>query len=192
MNMYMSAGHLIQAARTMDEIGFLFIEQDDYKHGLYYLAGAVEMFEECSPIDHRRMGYSLCGTGTCYMKQANYQCALCFQLQSLKTRQKILLNNHAHIAQSYRTISSAYCELKDYSVLFNHHPNVARTFRSFDIIYQRTGDREEALEYFLRAQYILEKCLPQNHPDIIRTIQIKVFKVPLRMGCHYIRGIGLL
>ena len=142
---------------------------------------AIELIRlaTCAKDDQRldEIGSSL---GRRWREQRRYRDAILLWEQIVKSRQKLLGNEHPDVASSLNNLASLYYNQGRYEeaeplyrqalqmtqkLLGNEHPDVATSLNNLATLYYNQGRYEEAKSYFKQALRIVEVVLGPEHPS---------------------------
>lgn len=115
------------------------------------------------------------------LKQGQYQKAIKYAEELVRTGEKAFGKNHRNVAIFLNNLAGLYYDLGDYSraeplykrslairekIFGTDHPNVATCLNNLAIIYKSQGDYIRAEPLYKRSLKISEKALGREHPNV--------------------------
>ncbi|CAF1456131.1 unnamed protein product [Adineta steineri] len=150
-----------EKAGYYNHLGYLKIDQGDYKKAIWYNEQALDIQQKTLPPNHSDLATSHSNIG------------------ALGIYQETLPSNHPDLATSYSNIGLAYSEMGEYSkalsyyekafeilknTLPSNHPYLATSYNNIGNVHKNMGKHSKALSFYEKALEIKQKTLPSNHP----------------------------
>jgi tetratricopeptide (TPR) repeat protein len=130
----------------------------------------------------------------CYLHLGNiakdrgqFKEAIHYHRQGLELKEKTFSEDHPHIPYSHNSLGEALRQDGNFTEALVHyqkamslwrkqygnddHENIAMCLHNIGTCFAEQDDLEEALKYFLRALYIMNRCLPSIHPKVALTLR---------------------
>ncbi|CAF2600450.1 unnamed protein product [Rotaria sp. Silwood2] len=115
INDKISTGILIeQISNSVNGLGAVYYETDDYDLSLYYYSQAMELYESILPPIHQAIGMTLNNIGLVYCNTDYHQRALEYLFLVAQIREKSLSRAHPGIADTYCNMAMTYTQMRMY------------------------------------------------------------------------------
>jgi len=166
----------IDLARTMNNLGLIYMEQKKYELAFNYLSDVLKIYQEHSDIDQLLLANTNNVIGIIFSHKNDNEQALKYLFSAMKLYEINLPTiNHQLMATNYDSIGLVFYYSKDYNqsldyclkafrirqkVLPINHPNIADSCNNLALIYQKRHEYQQALDLFQRSLSIYE-----NYPD---------------------------
>ena len=167
---------LLSAARTINTIGIVQMEQAHFDQAKESFERALKLFRKTVHRNHPDIGGTLINLADLYIQRGQRDEAVrCFQ-EAQKIYESSLPAIHPNIALGNNNIAILYFQSKEYDLAlegFNRsftlkkhilpadHPDLARTAHNLAIVHALLGQNEQAELFFQQAS----RCtLPETHP----------------------------
>ncbi|CAF1278807.1 unnamed protein product [Adineta steineri] len=166
----------IDLARTMNNLGLVYMEQKKYDLAFDYLFEVRKIYKKYSDIDKSLVANTDNVIGVIYTHKCDYENALKYLLRAMKYYEEYLPTiDHPLMATNYNNIGLVYYYIKEYKQSFDYclkafnirekilpknHPNFGDSCNNLGLIYQKLHEYKQAYDFFQRSLSIYE-----NNPD---------------------------
>jgi tetratricopeptide (TPR) repeat protein len=167
---------LISAARTINTIGIVYMEQGYFDRAEESFGHALKLYAKTIHRHHADIGGTLINLADLHCQQGRFDKALFCFTRAQKIYERSLPANHPNIALALNNLGILHYQQSQYDLAidaFNRalivkekvlpadHPSLARTAHNLAVAYAVSGRYEEAELFFERTA----KCaLPETHP----------------------------
>ncbi|CAF4739684.1 unnamed protein product [Rotaria sp. Silwood1] len=173
-------------ARTLHNIGNIYLEQKQISKALGYYEQALKM-KRAVLVDnpnHPSIATTLTAIGSIYKKRGDYKKALELFQQSYDMKKLTLAADHPSLGDSLNILGTIYQDMDDYEkalecyrsalkikqkTLPPVHPSISATLNNMGVIYRKEGDYDKALYYYTKALDIEKATLSSDCLDIADT-----------------------
>ena len=160
LDVYQQINDPVKVANTLNSIGGVYTQQDDYSHALESYQKGLAIFREHQ--ESTGEGLILNNIGEVYRKSSQYSLALDYYEQALKTLQvtdalavkAAILNNIGLVNQELGSISDALNYYQNALAIhreINNRPDEGKTLNNLGLAYEELDKNEQALEYYEKA-----------------------------------------
>ena len=162
----------LDLARTMNNLGLVYMEQKKYDLAFNYLFDVIKIYEKHSDIDSLLVASTNNAIGVIFSSKYDYDQALTYLYFAQQLYENYLPTiDHPLMAMNYNSIGLVYYYLKDYPQSYDYcsrafrirekilpadHQNLGDSCNNLALIYQQLREYKNSYEFFQRALAIYE------------------------------------
>ena len=175
--MHIQSPRFISAARSLNGIGIVYSEQDDYNSALENLMSSLKLYRKHGKEDEEYASI-LNNLASTYCSLDELDKSLTYFRKVEEINCKVLPSDHPNRAATLINIGNVYYKKKDYTksldyymnglkvkekILPADHQDKIRCFHNIGLVYYQMRNHKRANDYLQIALTMAENTLPQHH-----------------------------
>jgi serine/threonine protein kinase/tetratricopeptide (TPR) repeat protein len=172
-------------AETLNDLGLMYMIQQDYANAESSMLRALELFEKVHSIESSDVAIVTNNLASVAQRQGKYAEAEVLLLKALFIWQELQVSCSPDVARTTNNLALLYAKQQRFAeaeplyqqalTLWERlsgpeHPDVARTLNNLAKLYREQGKYSEAEPLLLRSRAIREKTLGPDHPEAAKPV----------------------